>query len=515
MAPDQQQTSEQEDNEQNNDNDQDDQAAQEQSETENDENNNDDESSDEEDRVDIKPDVTPLVEHQTEQILDQEGQESIDRQLQEELAGTSRIDVQKEAQIEIEPLQRKNPYRKRLEKANTQAALNKVIGQFIERYQLPDFLRETLYQQTPNIQKEFVDSYAARGFPDTTDEQFKQQLEYYINKASDRYRTQATTAPKDRGLLSKASKLAGNAAHTLSAYLPEPGGKYEPAIYETRPIVKVTPTTPLKDHTRRVIKGKAPTMATMTERPRRSATAQPMVTEPRTRIHSTPHPPGAYPPDKFSTPKKSTRKALPKQSPRYQQHYNPGTPGGPPGPPDDDDPDDDNPDDQDDQDDNENFKEEENNEEQDPYDYEEVEEVIPDWKGKPWKSMFDQHVLANMQPITKKPKIPTPTICTADANWNDANKFDTWAIDVLDYLLVHHITPEHDEALPYAAGYLGGLAKEFMSTWRNDPLNEHKKLRSFLNDLRGFCIPTNYKDKLWEDFNNVKQRGRPIQEVAN
>ena len=81
--------------------------------------------------------------------------------------------------------------------------------------------------------------------------------------------------------------------------------------------------------------------------------------------------------------------------------------------------------------------------------------------------------------------------------------------------MVHHIPPEDDEALLYAAGYLGGLAKEFMSTWRNDPLDENKKLRSFLNDLRAFCIPTNYKDKLWEEFNSVKQRGRPIQEVAN
>ena len=49
----------------------------------------------------------------------------------------------------------------------------------------------------------------------------------------------------------------------------------------------------------------------------------------------------------------------------------------------------------------------------------------------------------------------------------------------------------------------------------NDPRNENKKLRSFLDDLRAFCIPTNYKGKLWEEFNNVKQRGGPIQEVAN
>ena len=54
--------------------------------------------------MDQGQDLKPQVEQQTEQVLDQEGQESIDRQLQEEIAGTSRIDKGKEAQIQIEPL---------------------------------------------------------------------------------------------------------------------------------------------------------------------------------------------------------------------------------------------------------------------------------------------------------------------------------------------------------------------------------------------------------------------------
>ena len=198
-------------------------------------------------------------------------------------------------------MQSKDPYRKRLEKANTQAALNEVIEHFIERYQLPDFIRETLYQQTPNIQKEFVDSYTARGFPEMTDEHFKQQLEYYINKALDRYRTQASTTAKDQGLLTKARQLAGKAAQTLSAYLPEPGGRYEPAIQQTRPTVKVTPATPLQDHRPKIIKS-VPIMATMTERLRRARTEQPTMEQSSIRTQATPYPPGAYPPDKFSTP---------------------------------------------------------------------------------------------------------------------------------------------------------------------------------------------------------------------
>ena len=100
-----------------------------------------------------------------------------------------------------------------------------MIGYFIEGYQLSDFLRETLYQQTPKIPKEFVDFYASRGFPETTDEQFKQQLEYYINKASERYRTQASTATSERGLWKKPRQLAGEAAQTLSGCLPEAGGR--------------------------------------------------------------------------------------------------------------------------------------------------------------------------------------------------------------------------------------------------------------------------------------------------
>ena len=99
--------------------------------------------------------------------------------------------------------------KKKKKKKKKKAVLDEVIGHFIDGYQLPDFLREALYQQTPNIQIEFVDSWAAKGFPETTNEQFNQQLEYYINKVSDRYRTQASTTSKDPRQLSKAIKLAG------------------------------------------------------------------------------------------------------------------------------------------------------------------------------------------------------------------------------------------------------------------------------------------------------------------
>ena len=97
-----------------NDNNQQDQPAQEQSETDNynDENYDDESSEEEEQTMDQVIDIKPQVKQQTEQVLDQEGQECIDRRLQEEIAGRSRIDKGKEAQIQIEPLQRKDPYQR-------------------------------------------------------------------------------------------------------------------------------------------------------------------------------------------------------------------------------------------------------------------------------------------------------------------------------------------------------------------------------------------------------------------
>ena len=231
-------------------------------------------------------------------------------------------------------------------------------------------------------------------------------------------------------------------------------------------------------------------METMTNRPRSSGIAQSTLDQPRIKTQGTAHQPGAYHRDKFGTPIKrqiGRTKTSPSQLLRYeppQQYIKAGTPGGVPGAPDDDDQDDDYADDQDNQEDKENFKDGEEHEEQNHYDYNEVEEIIPDWKGKLWKSMFYTQMLTNMQPITKKPNIQSPELCTIDAKCSEANELDTYAMDILDYLIVYHIRPENDEGLPYASGYLSELAKEFMSTWRNDPLNENKKLRSFLNNCK-------------------------------
>ena len=120
--------------------------------------------------------------------------------------------------------------------------------------------------------------------------------------------------------MKKARQLAEETTQTLSAYLSELGGRYVPAIQQTGPTLKVTPATPLQDHRPKIIRS-APIMATMTERPKCSRTAQPTMEQSRIRTQATPNPPGTYPPGKFSTPIKrqiGRKKTSPSQQPRYE-----------------------------------------------------------------------------------------------------------------------------------------------------------------------------------------------------
>ena len=65
--------------------------------------------------------------------------------------------------------------------------------------------------------------------------------------------------------------------------------------------------------------------------------------------------------------------------------------------------------------------------------------------------MFDIQTLTNMQPITKKPKIPSPELCTADAKWSEANKFF-----FCFFFLYSHLTPHLPTGMAGVIDYAGG-----------------------------------------------------------
>ena len=96
----------------------------------------------------------------------------------------------------------------------------------------------------------------------------------------------------------------------------------------------------------------------------------------------------------------------------------------------------------------------------------------------------------------------------ADTTWSTAHKFDNWVQEWLDYMAIHHINAQdtnRKDAIAYPNGYLEGIAKEFMRTWRLRSENRQKSLVDFLNDLRIFCVPSTDKQRIWEEFAQVRQ----------
>ena len=120
--------------------------------------------------------------------------------------------------------------------------------------------------------------------------------------------------------------------------------------------------------------------------------------------------------------------------------------------------------------------------------------------------------------MKKTPKIPVPITNTGEYPFTQAATYDNWALQVLDYFTVYEVNLNSNKALAYCNGYVSGLGTEFMRSWRMNPLHQGEYLEEFLDDFRKFCIPPNYQEKLWAEFNNIQQtvneRSRDIKQVA-
>ena len=105
----------------------------------------------------------------------------------------------------------------------------------------------------------------------------------------------------------------------------------------------------------------------------------------------------------------------------------------------------------------------------------------------------------------KKPKIPVPPTNNAEDSYTKSATFDNWTFLLLDYLKIHNINTETDEGLAYVSGYLDSIAKEFLINCKKEHQGTYKTLINFLDDLRKFSIPPNYEEKLWQEFNEIRQ----------
>ena len=114
----------------------------------------------------------------------------------------------------------------------------------------------------------------------------------------------------------------------------------------------------------------------------------------------------------------------------------------------------------------------------------------------------DSMVLGN-----KRPKVPATPKMNTDTTWSTAHKFDNWLQGLLDYMSIHNIDAQdinRKDAIAYTNGYLKEIVKEFIRTWRLRSENRQKGLVDFLNDLRIFGDPSTDKERIWEEFAQVR-----------
>jgi len=89
----------------------------------------------------------------------------------------------------------------------------------------------------------------------------------------------------------------------------------------------------------------------------------------------------------------------------------------------------------------------------------------------------------------------------------------------MDILEVGELDPEDRSAMIWLGWHLEGEAKILHASYRKNPETKNNTVPEFPKVLRKFCVPFINDDKLWTEFQAIRQtqngRTKPIQQVAN
>jgi len=120
---------------------------------------------------------------------------------------------------------------------------------------------------------------------------------------------------------------------------------------------------------------------------------------------------------------------------------------------------------------------------------------------------------------SSKLKAPKLEKNNGSGKWKEAAIFDNWVNDAIDILEVGELDPEDRSAMIWLGSHLEGEAKILHASYRKNPETKNNTVPEFLKVLRKFCIPFISNDKLWTEFQAIRQiqngRTKPIQQVAN
>jgi len=120
---------------------------------------------------------------------------------------------------------------------------------------------------------------------------------------------------------------------------------------------------------------------------------------------------------------------------------------------------------------------------------------------------------------SSKLKAPKLEKNSGSGKWQKAAIFDNWVNDAMYILEVGELEPEDRSAMIWLGSHLEGEAKILHASYRKNPETKNNIVPEFLKVLRKFCVPFISDDKLWTEFQAIRQtqngRTKPIQQVAN
>jgi len=103
--------------------------------------------------------------------------------------------------------------------------------------------------------------------------------------------------------------------------------------------------------------------------------------------------------------------------------------------------------------------------------------------------------------------------------WKQAAIFDNWVNDTVDILEVGELDSEARQAMIWLGWHLEGEAKILHASYRKNPETKNSTVPEFLKVLKKFCVLFISDNKLWTEFQAIRQtqngRTKPIQQVAN
>jgi len=119
---------------------------------------------------------------------------------------------------------------------------------------------------------------------------------------------------------------------------------------------------------------------------------------------------------------------------------------------------------------------------------------------------------------SSKVKAPKLEKHSGSGKWKEAAIFDNWVNNAIDILEVGELNPEARQAMIWLGWHLEGEVKILHASNRKNPETKGSIVPEFLKVLRKFCVPFISDNKLWTEFQAIRQtqngRTKPIQQVA-